>query len=113
MADEGLVNTIGRLTIIIDEKALENAVSFSEGVQDVLQEKTDEIIDRANSMSAGFRTKRTYNYAEHKWVGNTQPRYGGDVQLRRRGYIGLVHPLNYAALKDSYENNTILKAGGY
>ena len=111
MADEGLVNTIGRLTIIIDDKALENAVSFSEGVQDVLQEKTDEIIDRANAMSSGFRTQRTYNYALKKQVGGTQPKYGGNVELHRRGYIGLVHPLNYAALKDSYENNTILKAG--
>lgn len=113
MADEIVVNTTGRLTIVIDERALKNAVSFAEGVQGVLQDKTNEIVDRANSMSSGFRTKRTFNYAENKPVGGTQPQYGGDVQLHSNGYVGLVHPLNYAALKDSYENNTILKAGGY
>ena len=101
-----------RLVIEIDAKALKDAVSYAEGVQGVLQEKTTELIDRANSMSSGFRTQRTYNYAEHRQVGGTQPQYGGDVQLHSNGYVGLVHPLNYAAMKDNYVNNTLLKARG-
>ena len=101
-----------RLYIEIDQKALEEAVSYAEGVRVVLQEKTDGIIDNANALSSGFRTQRTYNYAEHKWVGDTQPEYGGDVQMGSRGYIGLVHPKNYAAMKDNYLHNTLLKARG-
>ena len=28
------------------------------------------------------------------------------------GYVSTVHPLNYAAMKDTYQNNTLLKAKG-
>jgi hypothetical protein len=45
-------------------------------------------------------------------VGGTQPAYVGDVRMGRRGYVGIVHPGNYAAMKDNYENNTLLKAKG-
>lgn len=98
--------------IEIDEQALKHAVGHADGVRGVLEAKTLEITNRANAMSSGFRTGRYYDRKESKLKGNTQPEYGGDVQMGRAGYIGLVHPLNYAAMKDTHLHNTLLKAGG-
>ena len=98
--------------IEIDTQALEHAVNNADGMQGVLNAKVQEITARANAMGASFRTGRFYDREENKLKGNTQPEYAGDVQKRSRGYIGLVHPANYAAMKDTHLHNTLLKAGG-
>lgn len=100
--------------IEIDEQALKHAVGHADGMRGVLDAKTQEIAGRANAMGAGFRTGLYYEKKHHPkpGVGNKQPEYAGDVQMGKYGYIGLVHPANYAALKDTYLHNTLLKAGG-
>ena len=98
-----------KLRVEIDQKALEHAVSFADGMRDALTTKTNELTSKANAMGAGFRTGRFYDRDAHELRGNTQPEYGGDVQKGNHGYIGLVHPKNYAAMKDCYLHNTLLK----
>ena len=100
------------IKVDISEQSLKHAVSFADGTKSALQKRTKEISDRANAMSSDFRTG--YYHVDHKSpaVGGTQPEYGSDVQLGRNGYIGIVHPKNYAAMKDNYQNNTLLKAKG-
>ena len=101
-----------RLVIELDAKALKRVVGNSDGTETALNSVVSEITGKANSMGASFRTERTYNWIEHKHVGGTQPEYAGDVQRGRQGFIGLVHPNNYAAMKDNYLHNTLLKARG-
>ena len=96
----------------ISEQSLKHAVDFALGTADALRKRSKEIEQRANAMSADFRTG--YYHVDHKSpaVGGTQPEYGSDVRLGRHGYVGIVHPKNYAAMKDNYQNNTLLKAKG-
>ena len=98
--------------VVIDEKKLLKAVSEADGVQGILSEKTAGIASRANSLGAGFRTGKWHDPATGESKGMTQPVYEGDVRRGKRGYVGIVHPGNYAAMKDNYENNTLLKAKG-
>lgn len=95
----------------IDEQALRDAVSDAENVAAVLGEAAARICDTANSMSAGFRTG-IYHPDHGPSVGDTQPDYAFDVKDGSRGPVGLVWTNNYAAMKDTYENNTLLKARG-
>ena len=63
----------------------------------------------ANSLSAGFRTKKCH--IDGKEVGGTQARYG--YQKAREapdGCVAVVHPKNYAAIKDNHLHNTLLKS---
>lgn len=99
-----------KLTVKIDEAALKRAVGHGDGMQQVLSSKVDEITNRANSMSAGFRTGLFYRDHKSPPVGNTQPKYGGSVQLGSKGWVGLVRPKNYAAMKDNHLHNTLLKS---
>ena len=105
---------MGSVTVKVDisEQSLKHAVNFAEGTADALRKRSREIENIANSMSSGFRTG--YYHRDHKSpaVGGTQPEYGSDVQLGKHGYVGIVHPKNYAAMKDNYQNNTLLKAKG-
>lgn len=73
---------------------------------------TNEIVVRANAMSAGNRTG--FYHRDHKSpaVGGTAPAYAGNVQMVGGGHIGIVYTDNYAARKDNNENNTLLKAKG-
>ena len=96
----------------IDEAALKQAVKEGEGVQALLKQKTDEIVSRANSLASGMRTGLFYDREQGQLVGNTQPEYTGNVEKRGNGYIGIVHPANYAAMKANYESNILLKAKG-
>ena len=99
-----------KLTVVIDEAALKKATSYSDGMREALSSKVDEITQRANSMSSGFRTGRYYDRQSNELRGNTQPKYGGSVKLGSYGWVGLVHPENYAAMKDTHDHNTLLKA---
>lgn len=96
----------------ISQRALEDAAFRSAGTRAKLAEETARIAGRANSLGSGYRTGRYHDHATGEVRGNTQPSYGHSVQMGRRGWVGLVHPKNYAAMKDTKENNTLLKAKG-
>lgn len=105
---------MGSVSVKVDisQQSLEHAVGFAEGTAQALRSMTDGITGSANALSSGFRTG--IYYVDHKapHVGGTQPEYAGSVRLGRKGYVGIVHPANYAAMKDNYMNNTLLKAKG-
>ena len=95
--------------LTIYEDKLKQLVDTSPETGALLQSHVVATVDAANAMSAGFRTG-IYHREDGTTVGNTQPRYAGDTQKSRGCYIGLVHPDNYAAMKDNHERNTMLKA---
>lgn len=97
------------LVVDIDFKKLRKAINDGENTESILKGHVDAITDRANAMSSAFRTG-IYHVDGHR-VGNTQPVYGGDIKKTRKGPVGIVHPKNYAAMKDNHLNNTLLKAG--
>lgn len=96
----------------ISQKSLEHAVNYAEGTKSALVSKSSQIARAANSMSSGFRTG--FYHRDHKSpaIGGTSPVYSSDVKMGRKGYVGIVHPSNYAAMKDNHQNNTLLKAKG-
>lgn len=96
----------------ISQQSLERAVNFAEGTKAALQSRSSEISAKANSFGASFRTGKYHRDHKSPAVGGTQPHYESDVQMGRKGYVGIVHPANYAAMKDNYLNNTLLKAKG-
>lgn len=96
----------------IDEAASKLAVNEADGILDALRQKADEIADKANSYGAGFETERTVVWATGERVGGTQPVYGSDVKKGGKGPVGIVMTKNYAAMKDNYLHNTLLKAKG-
>ena len=100
-----------KMVIEWDEAGLERAIGKDEGVHSKINSMTQSRISQANSLCAGFRTGIYHDHATGKTVGNTQAVYGGDVQKMgtKRWPIGIVHPVNYAAMKDNYLHNTLLK----
>lgn len=106
------------VVVYIDQSALELAATTGHGVKDAVEAETRAICGRANSLSSGFRTQRTKNYATGEHVGGTQPEYGYKVServSRKTGKdtpIGIVATDNYAARKDNLLNNTLAKARG-
>ena len=96
----------------IDEAAFKEAVNEADNILDILQQKAVEIAARANSYGAGFETERTVVWATGEHVGGTQPVYGSDVKKGGKGPVGIVMTKNYAAMKDNYLHNTLLKARG-
>ena len=100
------------MTINWDGNALGRAVGQDEGVREKIVEMTNERITKANMLGAGYTTKRTTDRETGKKVGGTTARYGGDVQMSKKSPkwpVGIVHPVNYAAMKDNYLHNTLLK----
>ena len=93
----------------IDEKALEKLVKTSDETKALISYHTTASVDAANAASASFRTA-IFHRPNGEVVGDTQPEYGGDVQDVRGCWVGLVHPKNYAAMKDNHERNTMLKS---
>lgn len=100
-----------KLTIKWDEEGLKRAIGHSGEIQSKITEMTDQRIQKANSLSSGFKTGRYYDRDEGKLKGETPAKYGGGVEKmgRYQWPYGLIHPLNYAAMKDNYVNNTLLK----
>lgn len=82
------------------------------GVGEAVTERASEVSGRANSLGSGFRTG--FYHRDHKSpaVGGTAPVYGYETAEKsaKYGYVSTVHPLNYSAMKDSFLNNTLLKA---
>ena len=101
---------MAEIEIYLDKKKLVKVINDSEELKASMEGHVSRITANANAMSAGYRTGRFYDRAEGKLKGNTQPEYKGDVQKRRGTLVGLIHPNNYAAMKDNYEHNTLLKS---
>ena len=83
----------------------EQVVSTMPSVMDALDDKAGDICGKANSMAAGFRTKR--------WMGKggTQAVYGSkEAEARGRTSVALVYTANYAAQKENMQHNTLLKS---
>lgn len=108
MANGSVVN----VEVVIDENKLKKACSEADGLETILLNATDAITARANNLSSGFRTGIWHDHDTGETKGDTPPIYEGDVIYGRKGYVGIVHPGNYSAMKDNYENNTLLKAKG-
>lgn len=83
-------------------------------VKAAMNREASGIADRANQLSAGFRTGIWHDHATGETRGNTQPNYGyTKAQTSTKyGSIAFVHPKNYSAMKDNYLHNTMLKARG-
>ena len=101
---------MGRLAI--DEDALRRACTKDPALVEPLGEAARRIADTANAMSSGFRTERTKNYETGEHVGGTRPSYGYSTRVGKKGPVAIVMTKNYAAMKDTTLNNTLLKAGG-
>lgn len=96
--------------ITIDEGKLRKLAFGSPETKALVEGKTSSTAAKANSLGSGYRTGLYHRDHRSPAVGNTQPSYGGDVQRRGTGYVGIVHPLNYAAMKDNHLHNTLLKS---
>lgn len=92
----------------LDEKKAQEFVDNASGTQKALDEATGSLSSTANSLSSWFRTMKCH--IKGKQVGGTQPRYGKTVKYKKGAYVGFVHPKNYAAIKDNYLHNTLLKS---
>lgn len=99
-------------SVELDLTALHQLAGNDNLVRGALDARTAQITARANALGSGFRTGHYHPDHRSPGVGGTQPSYVGDVRMGRKGYVGIVHPANYAAMKDNYENNTLLKAKG-
>lgn len=75
-----------------------------------VSEAVEKMAERANALSASFRTGRWHDPKTGKGYGNTQPTYRANTQDLGKGPIGIVYTGNYAAQKDNAENNTLLKS---
>ena len=101
---------MGSDKIEIDEKSVMNAIYNSQGIKPMLLKYGQRIAGRANSLGAGYRTPKWHDHETGETKGGKQPEYGATLGNRR--VICLVHPENYAAMKDNYLHNTMLKALG-
>lgn len=98
------------LRIVINEKAAQRVINQMPSLEPKLLEITERIAGNANSLSAGYRTPIFHDHKTGETKGDTQPHYSGEVYKGKVGPIGIVHPKNYAAMKDNYLHNTMLKA---
>ena len=98
------------IEIRLDKQKLADVIQELPGTRDALEETGGGIAQRANAMSAGFRTKYFYDRKEGVRKGNKQPSYASDVEKRGKAMVALVYTANYAAQKDTYEHNTLLKS---
>lgn len=96
--------------VSIDDAKLKKAIDDGEGTQAALELATRNIVSKANAMGSSYRTAKYHRDHKSPAVGGTQPKYAGDVRKGRKGPIGIVHPKNYAAMKDNHLHNTLLKS---
>lgn len=98
------------LSLVFDDAALKRLVM--DAARPVVAVQTQAVAARANAMGSGFRTGIYHREHRSPGVGNTQARYEGDTRDYGGVPVGIVHPANYAAMRDMYENNTLMKAMG-
>lgn len=95
----------------IDKDKLWRLVCRQDATYQVIRSTTDAIANRANNMSANYRTGKYHPDHKSPGVGGTQPRYQSNTQ-RPKGIVpvGMAYTANYAAKKDNYLHNTLLKS---
>lgn len=82
-------------------------------VKGALTKEANVICSTANGMAAGFTTGYFYDRGEGKRKGGIPARYGMKAAKEMgRTSVAIVFADNYAAQKDTYTNNTLLKAIG-
>lgn len=97
-------------TFRIDDEKVRKAISDSAPMETLMEGQVARITANANSIGSGFRTGIWHDHSTGEKKGNTQPRYGGDVKKFRGELVGIIHPENYAAMKDNHKHNTLLKS---
>lgn len=114
----------------INERSLLYAVNHAEGTRAAINELSQKITGRANSM-ATEKTGLWHETGKPHTAGNsgggefhdhgkTYETIGGKdanyaykpAKMGREGLVGIVFAANYAAQKDNYKHNTLLKAKG-
>lgn len=96
--------------IELDMKSCEHACYHADGLKPILQKASNTIAARSTALGSGYRTPKWHDHDTGETKGGKAPKYGADVYHGKRGYIGIVHPENYSAMKDNYLHNTMLKA---
>ena len=85
-------------------------------VKGAVTSKASAICGTANSLGAGFTTKKYYDREDKEYKGGTQASYRFDKaqvfisQTDGPVSVAIVYTANYAAMKDNYLHNTLLKA---
>ena len=80
--------------------------------KDALTKEAQAIAAKATNMGASFKTQE-WTRKDGTTVGGKSPRYiAKPARNSKYGSIALVVTGNYAAMKDNYEHNTLLKARG-
>lgn len=93
---------------IVMKPGWEREVQQLPQLKDALTVLANEKAQAANSMSAGFKTKEATIKGEKK--GGKSPIYlAKKAEYRGSSSVALVVTGNYAAIKDNYEHNTLLK----
>lgn len=100
---------MGDVKIEINENSVMNAIYKSDGIKPALKTYGVRIANQANALGAGYRTAKWHDRTTGETKGGKQPKYGATLG---RKAICIVHPENYAAMKDNYLHNTMLKARG-
>jgi len=95
----------------INKEKLWRLICKQDATYQAIRSTTDAVASNANAMSAGYRTKKYHRDHKSPAVGGTQPKYQSNTS-RLRGVVptGIVHPKNYAAMKDNHLHNTLLKS---
>ena len=99
---------MGSTKIVVDDNSVMRAINASPGIKPLLKKHGQAIASRADSLGAGYRTAKYYDREAGELKGGKRPEYG--ATLGTRYVLCLVHPENYAAMKDNYLHNTLLKA---
>ena len=103
---------MGSLDVKWDMEEVKLAMGEDEGIRAQIEEITRGKTASANALSSGFRTERYTDEETKEQKGDTAPRYDGNVERhgKHRWPTGIVYTANYAAMKDNYLHNTLLKA---
>lgn len=103
---------MARVTIKTDfGPGWKKAIFQTEKVSEAVTKEANRIASRANGMSSGFRTGIWHDHETGEKRGNTAPKYEAKPAIMRNGKpVAIVVTANYAAQKDTMENNTLLKA---
>lgn len=92
----------------LDMNSVYGAIYKSPGTRKALGEEAEKIAARATALGSGYRTPKWHDHQTGETKGGKAPIYEGEAGERK--CIGIVHPANYAAMKDTYLHNTMLKA---
>lgn len=89
----------------------ERVVKTMPSVMGALDKKAGDICGKANSMAAGFRTKKWTDPKTGQRKGDTPAVYGSK-EAREFGQtsVAIVYTANYSAQKENMQHNTLLKS---